>query len=195
MDDVPALNPTLLRDQLMERLRAIDAQIENLHRERDALRSDLAVTDQFLAVWRRTNNVQGPPERADTTILPICRDVPIPPRKPRNPPRDYVVTEALKIIQERGKPVPRGELYEALRERGVEVFGKDPVMVLSTMLWRSVDRIVRLKDHGYWPKDEAYEPASYYPDLDEVIDVADREPEDGQIEEPDYEAEVTLRKD
>lgn len=195
MDDVSALNPAQLRDQIVERLRAIEAQMESLHRERDVLRSDLTVTDQFLAVWRRTNNVQGPPQRTETAIFPIRSDMPVPPRKPKNPPRDFVVTKALEIIQERGEPVPRSELYAALRARGVEVFGKDPVMVLSTMLWRSDDRIVRLKDHGYWPKDEAYRPASYYPDLDGVIGVADSEPEDGQIEEPDDEAEVTSRED
>lgn len=41
-------------------------------------------------------------------------------------------------------------------------------MVLGTMLYRD-DRIVRLRGHGYWPKDEVYEPAFYIPEHEGVI--------------------------
>ncbi len=36
-------------------------------------------------------------------------------------------------------------------------------MVLSTMLWRMKDRIVRLPQFGYWIADKEYVPAGYDP--------------------------------
>lgn len=49
---------------------------------------------------------------------------------------------------------------------------KDAEMVLGTMLYRD-ERIVRIRGHGYWPKDEAYDPAFYLPEHEAIIGVTD----------------------
>ncbi|UZK70549.1 hypothetical protein OKW76_05775 [Sphingomonas sp. S1-29] len=195
MHDVPADNPVKLRDQFVERLRAVEEQIAGLREERDILQRDLQVTEQFIAVWRRTNNVQGPPERIEAKINLTHNDVPSHSKKPKNPRREAVAEAVLEIISNRGAPVSRSELYEALKARGVAVYGKDPVMVLSTMLWRSQDRIVRLGSEGYWFRNRPYPPANYYPDTADVTGVAHTDPEDGAIEDPDDDPEVTSSED
>jgi hypothetical protein len=50
-----------------------------------------------------------------------------------------------------------------LTERGLIIEGADPEMVLSTMLWRSKDRIVRLPKFGYWVAERPYVSAGYVP--------------------------------
>ena len=57
----------------------------------------------------------------------------------------------------------RDDLFAALTEKGVIIHGKEPPVVLQTMLWRMSDRIIHLKGFGYWSKDQAYEPAAYDP--------------------------------
>ncbi|MFA6607324.1 MAG: hypothetical protein WCS75_10025 [Sphingomonas sp.] len=195
VEDVPAQNPVQLRDHLAERLRVVEQRISELHHERETLKSDLQVTEQFITVWRRTNNVQGPPGRTEATIYQVSSEVPPPVRKPKNPPREAVLDVVLKIISARGTPVSRSDLYDALQSHGIRLYGKDPVMVLSTMLWRSQDRIVRLGSKGYWFKDRPYPPASYYPETEDLVGVADTEPEDGVIEDPEDDTEVTSRED
>lgn len=195
VDDASPTNPAQLRTALLERLKDVEERLADLHQERETLRNDLAITEQFLNVWRRATNVQGPIDRLQASLYPIVDNVPMPPRKPKNPPREKVVDAALEIISERGVPVSRSDLYEALQERGIRVYGKDPLMVFSTMLWRSQDRIVRLGNNGYWFKDRPYEALNYLPEVDELLGVAETEPEDGLIEDPDDDTEVTSRED
>lgn len=192
MDDLQPQNPAELRRALVKRLGDLEEQLVALSRERDAVRSDLAVTDQFLAVWNRTHNVHGPhPDIKPSTYL-IDSNVPLPIKKPKNPPREMVVNAAVQVIEHHDRPVTRSEMYEALRTCGIEIYGKDPVMVLSTMLWRSQDRIVRLGSMGYWIKNRPYEPAHYIPEADHLLGIAETQPEDGEIEDPeDDDAEVT----
>lgn len=84
-------------------------------------------------------------------------------QRPKNPSRESVASESLRLIREAGHPLPRTELFNALRDSGTVIEGKDPEMVLSTMLWRSENEIARIKGHGYWPADEPYAPAGYVP--------------------------------
>jgi hypothetical protein len=84
-------------------------------------------------------------------------------KRPRNPKRESVVDAALMMITEAGKPLSRQHLFDALSARGLTIQGKDPLMVFSTMLWRTQDRITRLRGHGYWPSSKPYAPANYFP--------------------------------
>jgi hypothetical protein len=70
--------------------------------------------------------------------------------KSRNIPKEEVARECVAILTEIGRPLSRQELLDALNERGIELYGKDPAMVLSTMLWRSRDAITRTPV-GYVP--------------------------------------------
>ena len=70
--------------------------------------------------------------------------------------KEEVAEAARSIIQERGEPVSRA-VFNALAERGVIISSEtDPEMVLSAMLWRMKDRVVRLKGGGYWLADAGY---------------------------------------
>lgn len=101
-------------------------------------------------------------DRQIESLRGIKRTGRIPRRRPGNPNRRLVVDKALELIDAVGKPIPRKNLYRMLSERGVSIQGKDPEMVLGTMLYRD-ERIVRLKKFGYWFKNRMYEPAFYIP--------------------------------
>ncbi len=76
-----------------------------------------------------------------------------------------VAEAAYKLIKMRDKPIKRDELYDLLIQQGVIINGKNPKMILSTMLWRVKNSgVVRLKSGGYWLKDRRYPPADYIPE-------------------------------
>jgi hypothetical protein len=56
---------------------------------------------------------------------------------------------ALKIITERNRPVPLGELYRALVADGIDIGGKDPRNNLSAKLYAD-HRVVTLPKLGWW---------------------------------------------
>jgi hypothetical protein len=84
-------------------------------------------------------------------------------KRASNPSRSQVASSVLKIIAEEGRPMTRAELFSRLEAEGVEIEGKDPMMVFSTMLWRERERVARIRGVGYWPADKPYPPAGYYP--------------------------------
>jgi uncharacterized coiled-coil protein SlyX len=94
--------------------------------------------------------------------------------RPKNPDRRQVADRALEIIRSFGRPLARKELFEQLAERGTRIEGKDPEMVLGTMLYRD-DRIVRIRGYGYWPKSDSYDPAFYLPEHEGVIGVTEQD--------------------
>lgn len=66
----------------------------------------------------------------------------------------------------RGEPIKRDELYDLLIAQGYVIEGKNPQMILSTMLWRVKNSgLIRLNGGGYWIKEQRYEPANYFPEL------------------------------
>ena len=70
---------------------------------------------------------------------------------------------AAEIIVQTGRPMKRTELFNALKARGIHLHGKNPGMVLSTMLWRMRSKIVRLHHYGYWVADQPFPLAGYDP--------------------------------
>ncbi|MGC3938962.1 hypothetical protein ACOTTU_14260 [Roseobacter sp. EG26] len=64
-------------------------------------------------------------------------------------------------MREEGTPLSRDELFEKLAERDIVIHGNNPPVVLQTMLWRMQERIVHLKGHGYWPREDADMAADY----------------------------------
>ena len=183
-DDVPQ-NPMELREQLLARIKAIDEQMKALMREREAIEDDLEITDTFLNLWVRSSRLHLDVDHVTPVNGTRVGSGPVR-TKPRNPPRDEVVRTVRDIITKADRAMSRSELYDALKARNIIIRGKDPVMVLSTMLWRSQDRIVRLKDHGYWLADKPYFKAGYYPGNEIDPDVSDTAPEGDEIEDPQY---------
>lgn len=103
---------------------------------------------------------------------------PLPPPPPKNPDKAQVGAVAKVLIVEQGRPLTRSELFQRLKGAGINIYGKDPEMVLSTMMWRLKDDFVRLPRHGYWLKVLPYPPAEYLPgdkvqtELEDLVDAA-----------------------
>jgi hypothetical protein len=93
----------------------------------------------------------------------------------KNPERSVVGKHAREIITVTKRPVPRNELFTLLGLRGINIVGKDPEMVLSTMMWRMKDDFVRLAGHGYWLKELPWQPAKYEPGIEPQRDDEDLE--------------------
>jgi len=85
---------------------------------------------------------------------------PAPPTR-KNPDRLTVGAHVKQIINELKRPVLREDLFNALAERGIVIHGKDPQMVLSTMMWRMPQDFIRLAGHGYWLRALPWAPANY----------------------------------
>lgn len=159
MADTALVNATKKRDSLA-------AEINSLAQRADELKRELAKIDAWIAQWH---------EFAKEAELPVVAQhiIEIRPgefefskrrRTTGNPKKEDVAEAAIQIIKERNEPVSRADLFKALAERGVVITsGTDPEMVLSTMLWRMRDMVVRLKGGGYWLANEPYEPAGFDP--------------------------------
>lgn len=154
MTDKAISNAMARLEEIQNRMTRIGEDMDTLRTQFQSAAEERERLRAFVATWHEFAGIPFPDEMERIETAPAE-----PKRvKPKNPDRIWVVDKALEIIRERGEPMSRKELFDALAERGVEIHGKDPEMVLSTMLWRSKDRIQRLPAFGYWPADEAYEP-------------------------------------
>jgi hypothetical protein len=149
-------------DTALENARAKKADlVDKIAQAEDWLklaRAEIQQIDEFITAWHKFAGNEGPPP--DAVIEPALTPIPA----KNNPKKEAVAEAARKVIQERGRPVPREEMRELLRNKGIEIHGKDADMVLSTMLWRMQSRVIRLKSHGYWLTEVPYDPAGYLPE-------------------------------
>lgn len=159
MTDKALANAEAKRIQLLDRKRAllrelseIDANVEQIDRFIRAwyafAEDDVNLAVDNLTDSERNESEQSPPERKRTT---------------GNSPKEEVAAVAREVILERGTPIMRDELYDLLTARGLVIQGKDPKMVLSTMLWRVKDQIARVEGSGYWPTDVPNSEVGYEP--------------------------------
>ena len=63
-----------------------------------------------------------------------------------------IVESARELIRERGRPMTRSQLLKALREKGLNLPGKDATKNIGTVIWRS-KQFDNIAGEGYWPKD------------------------------------------
>lgn len=145
-------------NELRAKMAAAHASIAKAHAEIAELTKQLRADSQELRRLERSIVRQQLP----ATELPSATE------RTKNPNRRDVADQALHLISKAGRPLRRRELFERLTAAGVTINGKDPEMVLGTMLYRD-DRIVRLRNHGYWPKAVPYDPAFYIPEHEAVI--------------------------
>ena len=146
--------------ELRSRIAGAEAQMADLQSQIRSDAVELRRLDRFIASYRA-----------------LARDEDLPVARVKNPDRREVAERALELIRAAGRPLPRKELFARLAAAGVAIAGKDPEMVLGTMLYRD-DRIVRIRRYGYWPKNEIYEPAFYIPEHEGVIGVTSHSPDD-----------------
>lgn len=155
MEDV-ALKAALERwNRVKQDISSLRNKIAGEQAQLARLEEESADLDDWIAKWHEFVGRPIPPtaaERIENTRILTKQ------KRPKNPDKEIVVDEALQIIHDRGEPQSRRQLYDALAKRGLVLRGKDPEMVLSTMLWRSQDRIERLVPFGYWPAGVPYQP-------------------------------------
>jgi hypothetical protein len=137
---------------------SLAAEINSLAQKADDLKRELVKVEAWIAQWHQFADVrqadltpkQGAPQNER---FPILKGVELPKtrRATGNPKKEEVAEATRQIILERGAPISRGDLFKALADRGVIIASEaDPEVVLSTMLWRMRDKVVRLKTGGYW---------------------------------------------
>jgi hypothetical protein len=160
MDDKALKSAEAKRAELAQAIARQRNDINDAMSKLNSLQQDAAELDAWIDMWHHLAGTK----RATTTLerneigMPLVKAEK--PKRPKNPDRELVVDEALAAIRVKGEPMNRKELFDALAGNGIIIHGKDPEMVLSTMLWRSQDRIERLVPFGYWPVGVEYPPAT-----------------------------------
>ena len=153
------MTDTALENAKQKKVLLVD-QISQAEEWLKAARAEILKIDAFVAEWHAYAklNAKGAPKLDDMPSVPVAAQKPQP-----NSKKEEVALLARTLIEIKGAPMTRNELMPKLREMGVVINGTDPDMVLSTMLWRMRDQIVRLSKHGYWLADRPYTPAGYIP--------------------------------
>ncbi|WP_099557076.1 hypothetical protein [Hartmannibacter diazotrophicus] len=151
MSDKAFENAKMKKEQLLARKKVILQEMSEID-------DTINRIDRFMKDWQSFAEDSVPDQ-------PISDGGSLMQRTPRtrNPSKEDVAEAAYEIIQERGEPIPRDELFDLLSERGITIQGKDPQMVLSTMLWRMKDVIIRIPNYGYWLRNEPHPEAGYDP--------------------------------
>jgi len=165
------------REELVAVISRKKAQIMDAEALISRFEGEIAELDNWIAMWHR---ITGTPQMSTAERIEIEAST-VKPKRPKNPDRTVVVDKALEIIRSAGKPLSRRMLFDELASEGIEIHGKDPEMVLSTMLWREPEKIVRLPRHGYWPKELPFEDAGYEPEFEDVFGVTAKEPEGDEV--------------
>jgi len=128
---------------IRERRAQAARQAERLRKVLAGLESEIAEIDAFLE-RHPGPDIPGPPD--PKTV------------RRANPTRKKLVETVREILDEAGRPVPRREMLERLRQAGCPMTGKDPAMNLTMALRRAgpASGIVNRERVGYWFADRPY---------------------------------------
>ena len=74
-----------------------------------------------------------------------------------------IIDAAKEAIRRAGVPMSRKEIVEAIAADGVVVDVANPTRHVGSIMWRYNDQIIHLEGHGYWLRDQPFEPAGYLP--------------------------------
>jgi hypothetical protein len=167
MSDTALDNAERLRNDLAAKINKAQDEIAGWKR-------DLRRIELFVEAWHalaagkapETDLAGGDHTQVVATVVP-AKPKPAKPERRHNSTKEEVAAAARSLIEAHGEPMSRTDLYRQLTiEKGLRIEGKDPEMVLSTMLWRAGPDagVVRLKGGGYWLKERAWPDADYHPD-------------------------------
>lgn len=165
-----------MTDKALENAKALkikaNEEVHRLERELRFWRDRVSMADHFIDQWNAFASGE-PVDSGETNPSEWNKEEPsasLGRKAIRNSKKEDVAAAAREIILERGSPIMRDELYDLLTDQGFVIEGKDPRMVLSTMLWRMREQITRVEGGGYWPSDVPNNEAGYDPDaIDEEL--------------------------
>lgn len=160
------MSDTAIKNAIEQRER-LEKEISVLERDLVRKKSELEQTKSFIQAWHAFADKDSQTQFLDLIDVPVTSKTH---KKPQNPKKEFVAARAAEIIAAAGRPMPRAELFKALEQKGIVLKGANPEMVLSTMLWRCPDVIVRLPPHGYWLADTPYPRAGYDPQKATEVD-------------------------
>lgn len=152
VSDAALENAMARRAYIIDRLNQIANDINNLIETHGKQRTELEEVEDFIRMWHKMAGTQPPPTLEQKVAVEGAdggKRI-----RPKNPDREIVALACVNYIREAGYPLMRADLLKKLTEDDIIIRGKDPAMVLSTMLWRSKDIIQRLPRGGYWPANE-----------------------------------------
>lgn len=171
MPDRAVENAKAMKDQLLARKRRLLAELQDID-------DQIGRIDAFVKDWHlfaESDPESAVDKLADVNANKAATSQPVKRKATGNSRKEDVAAAARYVILERGVPIMRDELYDLLTAQGMVIQGKDPQMVLSTMLWRMRDQIARVKGGGYWPADIPNQEAGYDPatatDLDDTRNI------------------------
>lgn len=146
----------------------LEAEMDALALQIEVLRTEIVGIDRFIDDWHNFSGTPRPRVDDATALTRTARD----PRavfmgeaKALNPRKAEIRRAVREIIEAKGAPISRDDLWAALQARGMEFFGASQKGVLLTALWRSRDSFVRLDRWGYWLAEQPWPPAGYSPAL------------------------------
>jgi hypothetical protein len=153
MSETALQNALARRERLLQELERLDAFIELYHelsRNRSADNGvDIVVsTGDGRRAYVQAKSYQRVMHRVrPKSLAPIVRE----------------------ILVERGRPMTRTQLTEALKARGLNMPSADEARYLGTVLWRHRDEFVNIDGEGYWPRDLLCVEVGYIPEEPEHI--------------------------
>jgi hypothetical protein len=151
----PLENAEKRRDRIAAEINALQARIEQKRKELDRVKAFISDYELFSS---------GEPElEFGATELRPPPPAP-PPKKHVNPDKEVVGDVVERVLRVNMGPMSRDALFREVARAGLDIQGKDPLMVFSTMLWRMPKRFVRLGGKtGYWLTQEPCPAVNYVP--------------------------------
>ncbi|MBB3445885.1 hypothetical protein [Rhizobium sp. BK379] len=111
--------------------------LDQLHEERDKLKSQLASIEKAISDMEGTYSELTAGEIAPVVDKSKKMPVRVGGKIRINPSKEKVAKIVRQMLEDSEKPLSRSEIYKSLDRQGIKIWGKDPEMVLSTMLWRA----------------------------------------------------------
>ena len=145
MSDYAIRNAVAQRDE-------IKARIEKFERGIKRAKAQLIDIDKFISQWEKFSGKPADETRAGSPLKSGENSAGAKSGDSlKNTKKEAVAEISHEILQSVAEPLSRTDLFKRLQDKGVIIRGRDPEMILSTMLWRTKETsgIVRLKGGGY----------------------------------------------
>lgn len=120
-----------------------------LHQEISLLDTEIGEIDSFIKAWHTFAGDSTHDELPPDSETKVEQNESYTQKTRGNSSKEEVAEAAESLIREAGRPLERRELFDALIQHGLKIDGKDPLAVLSTMMWRMKDRIAKFPDGRY----------------------------------------------